>query len=215
METQNEKIGQNVTIRPVHHEDIPAIHEIAVLGFGKNIAFHPEHYESQIEQFPDGQRCVEYNDRIVGASGSLLVHAQQFQDDHQLSGICDNGYIRNHDPTGLHLYGIEVVVHPDYRHLKIGQKLYDERKRLTRKLNVQSIVIGGRMPYYHKYQNELTPDQYATKVINRELYDPVMTFQLKSGFVFRRILTNYIPEDQASGTNAALMEWENKAYTKV
>ncbi|MFB5660428.1 GNAT family N-acetyltransferase [Alteribacillus sp. HJP-4] len=213
MTTPYETIGQDVTIRPVTKEDIPAIYEVAVIGFGKDIAFEPKHYESQIEKFPDGQRCVEYDGRIIGASGSLRVSEDQFQVPHKLSDICDNGYIRNHDDSAPHLYGIEVVVHPDYRHLKVGQKLYEERKQLARDLQVKSILIGGRIPNYHKYQNELTPEQYAEKVIEGELYDPVMTFQLKSGFSFRRILNNYIPEDNESCTNASLMEWINDEYS--
>ncbi|SFE86616.1 GNAT family N-acetyltransferase [Alteribacillus iranensis] len=200
---------QNIIIRPVEKTDIPEIWELAVQSFGEGVAFKKEHYESQLKLFPEGQRCIEYDGKIVGASGSLIVSKSDWEREHHFEEICDEGYIRNHNPQGEHLYGIEVVVHPDYRDLKLGKKLYEERKKLCKKLGLKSIIIGGRIPFYYKYEDQYTPEEYAEKVIAREIYDPVMTFQLNNGFTFLRILKNYIPEDTESRTNASLMEWKN------
>ncbi|WP_240375901.1 GNAT family N-acetyltransferase [Bacillus piscicola] len=204
------KTEEQVVVREVEKKDIQAIWELAVDSFGEGVAFDPEHYVSQMEIFPEGQRCIEYNGKIIGASGSLIVAEADWKKEHTFDDICDEGYIRNHNPDGGHLYGIEVVVHPDYRDLKLGKKLYEERKRLCKELGLKSIIIGGRIPFYHKYADQYTPEEYAEKVTAKEIYDPVMTFQLNNGFTFLRILKNYLPDDEESCTNASLMEWRNE-----
>ena len=41
-------------------------------------------------------------------------------------------------------------VHPDYRDLRLGRRLYDARKELCENMNLRGIVVGGRIPGYHK-----------------------------------------------------------------
>ena len=107
---------------------------------------------------------------------------------------------------------MEVMVHPDYRNMKIGNRLYEARKELAEKLNLKSIIIGGRIPNYHNHSSELTPRQYVNEVIRHNIYDPILTFQLKNGFVIKRIIKKYLPEDKASLEYATLMEWSNIEY---
>ncbi|GAA0428264.1 hypothetical protein GCM10008983_00660 [Lentibacillus halophilus] len=199
----------NVIVRQLEEKDIPEVQALAVMCFGEDVAFDCKHYESQLARFPEGQRCVEYEGKIVGASGSLMVSRNDWDKDHTFDEICDEGYIRNHDPNGDYLYGIEVSVHPDYRNLKLGKTLYNERKELCRQLSLNGIVVGGRIPHYHKYADQYTPETYAELVVNNDIYDPVMTFQLKNDFNFLRILRNYLPDDAESCTHATLMEWKN------
>ena len=112
-------------------------------------------------------------------------------------------------PMVITLYGIEVMVHPDYRRMKIGHRLYEARKELARLLNLKSIIIGGRIPNYHKFADEMTPRQYVDQVRLHKIYDPVLSFQLLNGFTLMRINPNYLPDDKASGKYATLMEWNN------
>ena len=51
-----------------------------------------------------------------------------------------------HKADGDWLYGMEVVVHPDYRGMRIGQRPYSARKRLCMELKLRGIVFGGRIP---------------------------------------------------------------------
>ena len=92
------------------------------------------------------------------------------------------------------------MVHPDYRRMKIGHRLYEARKELARLLNLKSIIIGGRIPNYHKYAHEMTPRQYVEQVRLHKIYDPVLSFQLLNGFTLMRINPNYLPDDKASAS---------------
>ncbi|MCY9141830.1 carbon-nitrogen hydrolase, partial [Peribacillus frigoritolerans] len=79
-------------------------------------------------------------------------------------------------------------------------------------LNLKSIIIGGRIPNYHKHADELLPREYVKEVQLHKIYDPVLSFQLLNGFTLMRINPNYLPDDLQSNKYATLMEWNNVDY---
>lgn len=163
--------------------------------------------------FPDGQICVTVDGKVAAACLSIIVQYELYGDDHTYAEITGNGTFNTHYNSGNVLYGIEMFVDPEYRSLRLGRRLYDARKELCEKLNLKSIVVGGRIPNYHQYMDELTPRQYIQKVRKKEIYDPVLTFQLSNSFQPIRILKNYLPGDTSSQENAVLMEWSNIYYS--
>lgn len=164
--------------------------------------------------FPDGQLCVTVNGKVAAASLSIIVQYELYGDDHTYAEITGNSTFNTHYNSGNVLYGIEMFVDPEYRSLRLGRRLYDARKELCENLNLKSIVIGGRIPNYHEHMKELTPRQYIQKVRKKEIYDPVLTFQLSNSFQPIRILKNYLPGDSSSQDNAVLLEWSNIYYSK-
>ncbi|GGB40733.1 hydrolase YhcX [Lentibacillus populi] len=204
---------KEIAVCPIEHGDIDEIIAMAKIGFANpEIPFTREHYESHLRIFPEGQVCIKYDGKIIGSCSSLIVNFNDYNEEHTIDEITDDGYIRNHNPKGLNLYGTDVVVHPDYRHMKIGRRLYEARRRICQKFNLKSIVFGGRIPNYHKYADKLSPEEYVKQVIDKNLYDPVLNFQLMNGFEFKRILPNYLPDDHDSLEYATLMEWHNPDY---
>ncbi len=190
------------------YDDIADIMERVYPG-GLDGAWTRAQFESQILRFPDGQICIEDNGRVVAAAISLIVKYSRWGQDHRYWDIVGNGYLTTHDPKGDVLYGVDVFVHPDYRDLRLGRRLYDARKELCEKMNLRGIVVGGRIPGYHKVSAEMTPQQYVAKVQSRELSDPILTFQLANDFQVRRIVRDYLPDDSQSVGFATLLEWVN------
>jgi predicted amidohydrolase/ribosomal protein S18 acetylase RimI-like enzyme len=208
---------KKMDIRNIQKEDIDAILALQKICFAGMIPWEREHLESHLEIFPEGQFCVEYDGTIIGSCSSLLVNFDEYDDRHTWDDITDEGYIRNHDPEGFNLYAIEVMVHPEYRRMKIGRRLYEARKDLARELNLKSIILGGRIPNYHLFADKMTPRKYVEEVVLHNIYDPVLTFQLMNGFTLMRINKNYLPDDKASQKYATIMEWNNvdfRAHTK-
>jgi hypothetical protein len=64
---------------------------------------------------------------------------------------------------------------------------------------------------YYKYANIMSAYEYAKKVVKGELKDPVLSFQLKNGFKFIKILSNYL-HDKKSLNYASFVEWLNPNY---
>lgn len=167
-----------------------------------------------LDVFPAGQVCVCVDGKVVGCAFSLIVKYDKFGDDHTYEQITGNFSFDTHDDEGDVLYGIEVFIHPDYRGLRLARRLYDIRKELCENLNLRSIIAGGRMPNYSVHAKELTAKQFIDKVKTKELYDPVLSFQLSNDFHIRKLLTNYMPGDVESLEYATLLEWSNIFYTK-
>lgn len=207
--TQFEK---HMMIRQMTFADIEAILDIQKLSFPGMEPWKVEHLRSHLTVFPEGQLVAELDGKVIGSCSSLIINFDEYDDRHSWSDVTDGGYITNHNPDGYNLYGIEVMVHPEYRRMKVGQRLYEGRKDIARQYNLKSIIIGGRIPNYHKYSEEMSPREYVTAVSRHKIYDPVLTFQLMNGFTLMRINPNYLPDDKASGKFATLMEWNNVDY---
>jgi len=200
-------------LRNTRPEDYEAVHEIMERVYpGLDGAWSREQFDSQISRFPEGQICIEDNGRLVAAAISMIVDYNRWGDRHTYKAITGNGYLTTHDPNGDTLYGVDVFVHPDYRGLRLGRRLYDARKELCEKLNLRRIVAGGRIPGYLEHRDRMTPHQYVEQVKNKELYDPILTFQLSNDFHVRRIITGYMPDDTESQAYATLIEWINIYY---
>jgi hypothetical protein len=201
----DEPLHHRLKLRCLEASDYDAIREIMDAVYDRSGgAWTRKQFASMLDRFPEGQFCIEDNGRVVAAALSLIVDYKRYGDFHTHEQITGNGYFTTHDPHGDSLYGVDVFVHP-----RLGRRLYDARKDLCRNLNLRRIIFGGRIPNYDKYSATLTPQAYIERVKNREIYDPVLTFQLSNDFHVRRVITGYLPEDEESHAYAVISQWIN------
>ena len=172
------------------------------------------HIKSLIDKFPEGQVVIKINGQLAGVALSIIVDYDAFDDSHTYEQVTGKYSFDTHDDEGDVLYGIEVFIKPNFRGLRLGRRLYDYRKELCEKLNLKSIVFGGRMPNYHKYATELSPKEYIDKVRRKEIQDPVLNFQISNDFHPAKVMKGYLDGDKASKDFAILMEWDNIYYQK-
>lgn len=203
-----------IIIRPIELGDLDEIVRVAELGFGiPDVAYKKHHYENHIKTFPEGQVCILYDGNFVGSCSSAILNYEEYRDDHTFDEVSIDGNIdKNHTYDGTTLYGLDVVVHPDYRKLRIGGRLYEQRRKICRQFNLKNIIIGGRMPNYHKYANKYTAEEYVKLVEQGEIFDPVLVFQMNHGFKVRSVNAKYLKGDAESLEYAAIMEWKNDQY---
>jgi GNAT superfamily N-acetyltransferase len=168
----------------------------------------------QLEIFPQGQFVAEIDGELVGASSSFVVLWDEWQIEHTWKEITARGSFDTHNPQGHTLYAAEVFVHPHKRGTGIGHALYRERRILCRQINLKRIIACGRLPGYHLYSDRMSAELYAQKVVWGDVHDIVLSFQLKEGFHYCGIVSGYIPEDQESRGNAALIVWLNPSYNE-
>ena len=169
-------------------------------------------YSSQLKRFPDGQICIEDNGKVVAAAFSAIVDYDKFGDRHTYEEITGDYYLTTHDPKGNVLYGVDIFVDPDYHGMRLGRRLYEARKELCKNLNLRSIIAGGRIPGYKAVADTLSPFEYIEKVSKRELFDPILTFQLANDFEVKQLLPGYLPEDKDSKGYATLLIWHNMYF---
>ncbi|MFH6945611.1 GNAT family N-acetyltransferase [Flavobacterium sp. FlaQc-50] len=162
--------------------------------------------------FPEGQIVILADGVVVGSALSLIVDETLVDKRHNYNQIHGNYTFSTHNPNGEILYGIDVFIHPQYRGLRLGRRLYDARKELCEQLNLKAIVFAGRIPNYAQHARKLTPKNYIDKVKHKELHDPVLSFQLSNDFHVLRIIKNYLEGDEESKEFAVLLEWNNVYY---
>ncbi len=206
-------LRHRLVLRTLRIEDYDDLREMMDLAYNRaGGAWLRQQFQAQLARFPEGQICIEDKGKVVGAALSLIVDYGRYGDFHSHKDITGDGYLTTHDPDGDTLYGVDVVVHPKYRGMRLGRRLYDARKELCRNLNLQRIIFGGRIPRYDKFSHKLTPQEYIVRVKKNEIYDPVLTFQLHNDFHVRRVITGYLPEDEESHAYAVISEWINIDY---
>jgi len=167
-----------------------------------------------IDKFAEGQVVIKINGEIAGCALSIIVNEEDIKGNHTYKDITKSYTFKGHDEDGDILYGIDVFIRPEFQGLRLGRRLYDYRKELCEKLNLQSIAFGGRIPNYYKYSDEITPKEYIEKVKNKEIHDPVLNFQISNDFRPSKILKGYLEGDTDSNEFAVLMKWDNIYYDK-
>ena len=162
-----------------------------------------------IEEFPDGQIAIDDDGTLVGVALSLLVDYTTFSNPHKYDDLIGQREIILNNSNGDALYGLDVLIDPDYRGHRLGRRLYDSRKELCRSKNLRAILAGGRIPNYYQYSDNLQPTEYIDQVARKEIYDPILSFQLANDFQVKRLMRKYLPEDEKSQGYATLLEWNN------
>jgi predicted amidohydrolase/ribosomal protein S18 acetylase RimI-like enzyme len=206
------ELERKVRVRALEPGDYEAVVAMQKKCFPRMEPWTAEQYASMLERFPDGQIGVEYDGRLVASSSSLIVDFDLYSEWHDWVAISGDGFIRNHNLAGDTLYGIELMVDPEFRNMKLARRLYDARKRLCRERNLRRIIVGGRVPGYAAHAATLSPQEYVDQVVSRAVHDDVLTMQLANEFVLRGLIRDYLPSDEDSGGHATFLEWTNAAY---
>ncbi len=209
-------MAQNLTIeiRNLRIEDYRDLKNSMIEAYAdwEDSYWREHHISKLLDIFPEGQIGAFVNGKVAGSALSLIIDYKQFGDQHTYQKITGDYSFSTFDADGDVLYGIDVFIHPDYRNLRLGRRLYDARKELCEKLNLKAIMAGGRIPNYNKYADTLSPREYIRKVRQRELHDPTLSFQLANDFHVKKVLKGYLEGDKSSHEFAALLEWNNIYY---
>lgn len=200
-----------VNIRPEFAPALAQLQRECFPTLGPQELMVEKHFIKHCEVFPEGEFVALVDGNVVGLGSGFFVHFDFEHPGHTFNEIIAEGYYTNHEPDGEYYYGADISVHPDYRGMGIGRKLYDARKNLVVQTNRRGIVAGGVLPGYPTVRGKLTIHEYVEQVIAGELFDPTLSMQLRNGFVVRGMLEDYL-DDTNSDNWATLIYWENPQY---
>lgn len=215
MSQTSESIG-NIELKFLTIDDYQQLKDAMIEAYPNmpNSYWKEQHIQTLIDKFPDGQVVMKVNGQLAGCALSIIVDFEKFEAKHTYKDITGNYSFSTHTPDGDVLYGIDVFIKSDFRGLRLGRRLYDYRKELCEKLNLEGIAFGGRIPNYHKYKAQYTPKQYIEAVKRKEIHDPVLNFQMSNDFYPSKILRGYLEGDKDSSEFAVLLKWDNIYYEK-
>lgn len=204
-------------VRNTAPADFPGIIELSRQVYAGSPPWNVPQLESHLKVFPEGQFVAVEADtqRVVGMAASLIVLWDDYDMSMSWRDFTDSGFFTNHDPEhGRTLYGAEIMVQPDLQGQGIGKQLYVARRALVESRGLLRIRAGARLRGYHQYAGEMSAEEYLIRVVNHELADPTLTFQLKQGFHVLGVVSDYLRHDPESLGYAALIEWINRKVAK-
>jgi GNAT superfamily N-acetyltransferase len=209
---------RRLVLRNICNDDIPKIVAIQRESYPEVAAgqlYIPLFLENHISLFREGQFCIELDGDVVASATCLMVSLEPEYAEHTWHDIILEYGNPHSKPAagGDSLYIDDLVTHPDFRRLGIGTLLFNARKQVASKYNLRRIIGGGRIPNYGEYANKISAQAYVEKVKSGQIYDPVLTFQIRNGFKVIKVLSNYL-YDPSSLNYATFIEWINPKHHK-
>ncbi len=197
-------------VKPAEPADIDGIVALSRKVYPEEDPYTRGQISGHINTFPEGCFVAVYDGEVVGYAASTRVREATALGPHSWGEITGGGYGSQFNGRGEWLYGMEVMVDPARRRLRIGKRLYQARERLCTDLGLRGIAFGGRMPGYARQRRQFPdPGDYLQAVLEGRARDPVIPFHVKAGFEPQGVLRGYAPDDRASGGHAVLMIWRN------
>ncbi|MBI1406229.1 MAG: GNAT family N-acetyltransferase [Caulobacter sp.] len=199
-----------LAVREARPGDIPAIIAMMRRAYPTMPVYTKGNLQGQMSAYPQGQFVAEAQDEIVGYAATFRIDEATALSPHTWSEITGSGHASRHDANGEWLYAMEVCVDPAWRGRRVGQRLYEARKRLAEQLDLKGVVFGGRLPGLSRKMKQLgSASAYLEAVRAGKVRDQVASFQINNGFEPIGILENYLPSDKESLGFAAHMVWRN------
>lgn len=195
-------------------KDIEAIIELVEKSYsGFSDSYTKGMIRGQITNYPEGNFVVTLNGKVVGYSASILLKEKDVLKPHTWASITGGGYGSTHDEDGEYLYGYETCVDPDIRGHRIGQRLYNARKRLVKFERLKGIIFVGRVPSFHKKVKQVEGiEDYIEQVKEKKIRDRTLEFQIRNGFEVLGPLKDYLPTDKESLGYGVHLIWRNPEY---
>lgn len=211
-----EKTAPRLYVRNATYDDLPQVRVLCKQVYPDSTPYTLAMLRGQLNKFPEGIFVACYGDEIVGYAATLRTTEKRITKNHSWKEVTGGGFASTHDPSGEWLYGYEIFVSPNYRRLRIGDRLYRVRAELCRHLRLKGIIICGRLPLLAKRMAKAgSADNYVAGVLEKKYRDPTFSFQLRQGFEFERTIPDYLPSDRPSLGYAALMVWRNPEMAEV
>ncbi len=198
--------------RPEHIERLAALQPISFPTLHPAEYLRVEHFLNHARLFPEGQFVALVDGQVVGSTSTMRIDFDFANPQHGFLDIIDHGWLSGHNPRGAWLYGADMNIHPDYRRLGLGRRLYEARTALVERLNLRGQIAGGMLPGYAQHADRLSALEYCQKVVAGELTDPTLTAQIKNGFRFVEVLHDYFVNASGAYKAAALIVKANPRY---
>lgn len=199
-----------LVVRQATLKDIEGISDLVERVYPEMPPYPKDMLRGQINNFPGGHFVAELDNQIVGYCATIRVSQEKALGKHTWHEITGGGYASTHEEDGEYLYGYEICVDSKLRRFRIGQRFYNERKKLCKYLRLKGIVFAGRIPNLSKKIEEAgSVERYVELVKTKKIRDSVLGFQLRNGFEVLGVLKGYLPTDKKSMGYAVHLVWYN------
>lgn len=176
--------------------------------FPQEDLFRETEYLYDCQAFPEGQLMVLDSGKLVGSALNLIVSSESWAKRPSWLSLVGGLSIKHHDYDGDVLFGVDISVHPQWRNQGIGKALYEARVQLAKSLKLRLFATACRLPGLVDH-SEMSPNDYAGKVVSGELTAMPLSALLKYGMSFVEVASDFMP-DPPSRNCCAILEFAIK-----
>lgn len=147
--------------------------------------------------FPDGFLSIYVDGIIAGNCYTSRLNYDMENPIRTWEEVADNGKGTNHVVDGKTLYVLTLGVSPEFQGNRLGEKLIHAQQENCVKLGCKRLLLGCRVPEYHKHSEIKIEDYMKWKDENNKFFDKELRFYDKCGMKFIKPLPEYMSGDNA------------------
>ncbi len=199
------------TIKTLTLKNLEQIMEVERSAWDPEWQAIEDKFARRIEVFPEGSIGIfASNGELSGVTTSMLTDIPDIIPDKykDWSAITGDGYITPHKPDGKSLYVVSVAVSAKFQGQGLGRQLVDAQIDLAKKMKVEKVVLGSRLPGFKEYlgvkgivveKNDLEVE--ADKYLNLKREDgkpfdaEIRFYESYCGFTPEKLLPNFGPDE--------------------
>jgi hypothetical protein len=199
-------------IRPARHEDLAAYASLQAERWTDENQASMEDLETRLKVHPQGMLVAEDGGRIVGMVYAMRISKYDLTRPPSWYQVTNNGRCDNHDPDGAIIFGVDLSTAVGVG-ARAGDKLLVAIGRLAVRENIRWCMLGGRMPGYHAYRDQMSADEYLAALGPDKLpLDPQVRFYTgQAGLVAVKAIPDYFA-DPESCNYGVLLRWRNPLF---
>lgn len=168
-----------------------------------------ENLINRMQTYAKGSWLLMRNDEVIGYAAVVRTSKKILEQCATWAEYTDNGNACSvYDATGDYLFGISLTVKAHQQLLGAGQHLAARLAQFAVDEGCCQIILGARMPHYHKHVSLAASDYVRAMRASRRLVDPELRFYTRLGLQMIAVRKNYFP-DAASHDYGVMMAWRN------
>ena len=183
--------------RPEHAAALEALQRTVFPTLSEAEILTAWHFRRFAEVFPEGQLvALTEGGQVVGSTSTMRCDFDFEHPQHTFLAFTGNLTLSTHQPCGAWLYGLDIMVRPDFRKMGIARLLYRARQQYCRANGLRGQVTTGMLNGYGPHRERLTPEAYFEKLRAGEITDPTVSAQQKIGWEIVGLVPGYLNDPQ-------------------
>jgi GNAT superfamily N-acetyltransferase len=162
------------------------------------------HFKQYVDVFPEGQFVILHEGKVVASTSTMRCEFDFEHPNHTFLEFTGDLTLSTHQPNGAWLYGLDVMVAPEFRKKGLARAFYKARQKYVQSEKMLGQITAGMLNGYYPYQSKMTPEEYYERLKANDIYDPTVSTQVKIGWEIVGLIPDYLVDPQC-GNYGVLM----------
>lgn len=196
---------------PQDYEGLKNVMQLSYADLRESYAFE-DNVNLLSALYPRGQIVCLLDGIIIGATISRVVPSEIYNLPHNQATCINIDLYEKDTVVGDSVYGLDVFVNPAHQNLRIAKQIVAILMQHIFEDNFKTYMGTSRLVNYPQYMHELSIQEYAAKVKNREIYDFSLSFHMNNKAEFVCENPNFSEDDVKSAGHGVIIAVPNPVF---